>query len=119
MRAYWRVDKCGDVATLLGDLELHWAVRLVLHNHGARRDRLALRDIQDAQAYQVTATQLAINSELEQRQITGLFGKLEPYSDRPKLFEFQRSLVTNEPAFVPRNRCPGIFSMKLHESLLQ
>ena len=51
--------------SLLGDLELHWPVRLVLHNHGARQDRLALGDIQDVQAYQVTTTQLAINSEVE------------------------------------------------------
>ena len=102
---------CDRLPSLLGDLELHWPVRLVLHDHGARQDCLALGDIQDAQAHQITATQLAINSEVEQRQITSFFGKLEPYSDGPDLFEFQRSFLINEPAFVPRSRRPGNFSM--------
>jgi hypothetical protein len=91
----------------------------MLHDHGARQNCLALGEVQNTQAYQVTATQLAVYSEIEQHQIADLFGDLEPYSDRSDLFELQRRLLANEPAFVPRHRRLGIFNMEVHESLLQ
>jgi hypothetical protein len=86
------LDPGGDrLPGLLGDLELHRPVRLVLHDHGARQDRLALGDVQNTQAYQVTAAQVAIYGEIEQRQITGLSGELEPYSDCLDLFHLNRT----------------------------
>lgn len=68
-------------------------MRLVLHDHGARQDRLALDDIKNVQACQNTAAQLAIHSKIEQCQIAHLFRELEPYPDGPDLFEFQWCLL--------------------------
>jgi len=58
------------ISSRLGDLELHGPLRLVLHDDGARCHLVAVTDVPHFQADEVTASQLAIDAEVEQRQLT-------------------------------------------------
>jgi len=62
--------RCNRVPCLLGHLELHRPLRLLLHNNCASRDLTALNDVVDTQPNQIATTQLAIDGEVEKRQLS-------------------------------------------------
>jgi len=64
-------DQAADrLAGLVGQLELHRLLGLVLEDDGAVRDGAAVRDIADAQRDQVAAAQLAVDGEVEECEVT-------------------------------------------------
>jgi hypothetical protein len=87
---------CYRLSSLPGDFELHWPVRLVLHDHGAWQDCLTLGDIKNAQGYQITATQLAIYSELNH-------AKLRTFASIWSLIRMARISLSFNGAFWPRS----------------
>jgi hypothetical protein len=64
--------------------------------HGA-----AVRDIADAQRDQVAATQLAVDREVEEREVTEPLRQLQANPDRPDLADLQRRLRAGQFAPVP------------------
>lgn len=58
-------------ARLLGDLELHWPPRFLLHDGRARRYPAIQADVAHLQLRQVARSQLAFDRQVEHRQITG------------------------------------------------
>ena len=61
---------------LLRNLELNGPARLALQDSGAVKDASSLRDVVDAEADQVTATPLAIDSKVEQGKVATTFSQL-------------------------------------------
>jgi hypothetical protein len=65
----------GDPSTdggsrLLGDLELDWSSGFPLNDHCPVADNTGKRDISDHYGDQVTTSQLAVDREIEERQIS-------------------------------------------------
>ena len=50
-------------------LELHWALRLVLHHHGSGCHQVAVTDIPDLQAHEVAAPKPAVDSQVEECEL--------------------------------------------------
>jgi hypothetical protein len=84
------------LARLLGDLEPDRKLGLVLPN-GRPVDRRAMRrDILDSKAHQVAATQLAIDREIEERQISRAPCELQSSSNGPDVLRLQRWFRSDE-----------------------
>jgi hypothetical protein len=89
-----RCDPRGHrIARLLGDLELHWPLRLLLHDDCAGGDMAALDDIVYAKRDQIASAQLAINGEIEQCEISVLMIQLQSNPNGPDLLRLQWRLV--------------------------
>jgi hypothetical protein len=89
------------LAGLLGDLEPDRKLGLVLPN-GRPVDRIAMRrDILDSKAHQVSATQLAIDREIEERQVSRAPCELQSSSNGPDVLRLQRWFRSDELALVP------------------
>jgi hypothetical protein len=100
MRAYWRVDRCGEstyparkqvlttgelspidpceqgLPGLLRDFELNRSARFTLHYDRSVEDAVSMGDVFHAKANQVTATQLTIDGKVEESKIAPAFGEL-------------------------------------------
>src|SRR5690606_8869081 len=50
----------------LSDLELNWALRLVLHDDGARRHLATMAHVPYPESYEIAAAQLAVNAQVEE-----------------------------------------------------
>jgi len=58
------------------DLELHRTFRLLLHDDSARRDLIAVGNIQDAKLHKIASAELRINGQVEQSQVPGAVPQL-------------------------------------------
>jgi hypothetical protein len=85
------------------DLELHRSSGLVLRDDRARRNLGAMLDVAQLQCHQITAPQLAVDAQVEQRQFTCLVLALQPGSDRPYVAGLERCLLPHQLALVPRH----------------
>lgn len=104
---------------LLGDLKLHRSMGLALQDHGAWQNALALRDIANTKIDQVAATQLTVNGEVEQSQVSRFLSKLQSYADCLDLLQLERRLLFNQPALVPRSAGCYFIEMGFHGILLK
>ena len=66
-------------------------------SHAASR-----RDVVDPKANEIASAQLAIDGEIEQRQIAFALLHLKPDTNGPDFFWPQGTLLADEAAFVPR-----------------
>src|ERR1700753_3830320 len=86
-------------------------------------DRCAIRcvpaggNILDPQGYDITAAKLAINRQIEHREVAYAAFHLELGPDRPNVFRSQRRLCSRQLSLVPRHRSNGIYLI-LHVILL-
>lgn len=85
----------------LGDLELNWALRLVLHDACTRVDAVAVSDVANMQADQIAAAKLGVDGEIEERQVSRLAAELQAYADGPDVGEAERGPLAREFALVP------------------
>src|SRR5690242_7178873 len=81
-------------------------MRLFLHDNGARLHFATRCYIVCFDPNQVAAAQLAIDSEVEQRQIPDKLSQLQPGADSPDLLHFQRRLRVGELAPCHATRTP-------------
>jgi len=58
-------------------------------------------DVSDAQPDQVTGSKLAVDGEVEQRQLAVTIGELQADPNRPDLFELKRRFLTYKLSPVP------------------
>src|SRR6476469_2940976 len=56
----------------------------------ARGYPIAMADVANAQLHEITAAQLTVNAEVEQRKFSGTHLHLEPDPNRPDVFDLQR-----------------------------
>src|SRR5258708_33743911 len=65
------VDPRGDSdSRRLRQFKLHGPLRLSLHDHGAAQDLVAVGNVTNAKIDEITATQLAVDSEIEHGQVS-------------------------------------------------
>jgi alkylhydroperoxidase/carboxymuconolactone decarboxylase family protein YurZ len=62
--------------------------------------------VTDPEADQVTATELAVDGEVEHREVARCMGQLQPYADAPDMLRFQRGLRPDQASLVPRSPAP-------------
>ena len=70
-----------------GNFELNRPLRFLLHDCRRSRDLIAMAYITYLQLEQVTATKLAVDAKIEQRQFTRSVPELQPHSDCPDVFQ--------------------------------
>jgi len=86
-------DPGGDrLPGLVGQLELHRLLGLVLQDDGAMGNGAAVGDVTDATADHVAAAQLAVDGEVEEGEVAQLIGELRADPDGPDLAQLQRRL---------------------------
>src|SRR5437762_12017387 len=103
-------DPCGyRIPRLLGDLELHWSLRFLLHDNRTAGDVTALDHIVDAQRDQITPAQFAVDGKVEQCEFPGSMIQLQPNPDSPDLLQLQRWLLAEQLAFVHGVTHPMVF----------
>jgi hypothetical protein len=61
-----------------------------------------VRHVPNVQIQQITATQLAVDRQVEHGQVTNPVSVLEMDSDGPDVLGLERWLLADQPAFVPR-----------------
>ena len=95
---------CDGFLRLLCDLELHWTLRLLLHDDGTRGDSITVGHIANPQSHEVASPQLAVDSQVEQGEFAATVCDLEADSDRPDLFELERGLLPRPACLCSRVR---------------
>jgi hypothetical protein len=90
---------------LLGDLELHRPLGLLLHHDCPGRDPRALDNVMYAEPNQITPAQLAVDGKVEQCKFPRSMIQLQPIPYRADLLQLQRGLLGRAP-------CP--YSTALH-----
>lgn len=86
---------------VLRDFELNGALRLALDDGDAFADLIADNEVGDPETDEVTAAQLAVDGQVEQREIAQIARKFEASADRPDLLRQQGAFLADEPAAVP------------------
>ena len=92
---------------LVGQLEPDRPTCLLLANRGAVQRVAVRRNIIDANGNDVTATQLAVDRQVEQCEVAFAVLDLQLRSDRPDVARSQGRLGTDELALVPRRPAYG------------
>lgn len=85
-------------------LELHRTFGLLLNHNGAVTDAPAGNYVADPHLDHITAAQLAVDGEVEQRSVAQSPMLVEPEPNGPDLLLFQRPLRTGKPALVPGSK---------------
>ena len=99
---------------LVSNFKLNWPFGLPLHDDRSSRHLAAKRDIPDPDSDQVAGSQLAVDGEIEQREITNPSSDLQADPDGPDLVSFQRRLLAGYLALVPRNSTCLVGEQVLH-----
>jgi hypothetical protein len=105
---------------LLGELEAYRATGLPLP-HGSTVGGVAVRsDVIDLDGDDIAAAQLAVDRQVEHREVTCSSLDVEPRSDRPNVLRPERGLCADQLALVPGNtrRLRGKISRFGHGQLL-
>jgi hypothetical protein len=89
-------------ACRLRNLELYRSAGFLLKDEGAGRHALAVADVAYPQLHEIARTELAIDSQIKEGEISISTGNLKSYANRPYLFEFEWRLLTYELSLVPR-----------------
>lgn len=85
----------------LSDLEADGPLGLALDDRSAELDLSGRIHVSDLHFHQVTSSQLAVDREIEERKHAGPLSDLEADPDRLYMLWFERTLLTNDAAFVP------------------
>lgn len=86
----------------LGDLELNRALGLVLHDDGARRHLVTMAHVPYPEGDEIAAAQFAVDTQVEEGEFADPPRHLESHAKCPDILEFERRLLPNDLAFVPR-----------------
>jgi hypothetical protein len=74
---------------------------LLLHDDRARDDSIAMSDIANARLHEIAAAQLAVDRQIEQRELALAIARLEANPYRPNLPEFERRFLPDQLSLVP------------------
>src|SRR4051812_24074950 len=90
-----------SVAGRRRDLELNWALGFVLHHHGTSRHLVAMTEVPNFEADEVTAAQLAIDTQVEQSKLAHPTFHLKADAKCPDVLELERCFLADDLALVP------------------
>ena len=90
-----------SVAGCRRDLELHRTLRLVLHHHRARCHLVAMADVSDLETDEITAAELAVDSQVEECKLAHSVLHLQADSKSPDVPDLERRLLSDDLALVP------------------
>ncbi len=62
------------------NLELHWALGLVLHDDGSVGRRIAVGRVADFELHEVTSAKLAVDTKVEEGELANPAFHLKPYA---------------------------------------
>lgn len=88
-------------ARVFSKFELHRALCLALDHRYPFTNALGFDQIGNSEFDQVATAQLAVDCDVEQRDIAQVPCEFEPRTDCPDLFRQQRAFLSDEEAFVP------------------
>jgi hypothetical protein len=86
---------------LFGDLELDWPPIFLLDYLGAVLHSVPDAYVPHPEPHEVAAPQLAVDGEIEQREVAATPFKLEPDANYPDLLRSQRTFLTSKATLVP------------------
>lgn len=91
-------------------------MRLALDDRGALLEVAGGVDIGHFEFHQVTATQFAVDGEVEQREVSVVLGDLKANADGPDMLGHQGALLVDDTAFVlgGSGRSTGKYVRKCH-----
>ena len=89
------------VARVFRHIELNGPTSLALDDGDTLSDTFANYEIRDFQANKVTTAQLAIDGQVEQRQIPEVSNELKPGTNGPNLLWEQRTFLPDQSTLVP------------------
>ena len=95
-------QSCSEVR-VCSVIKLDRTARLVLDDRRPVSHVAARSYVIDSKADEIAAAQLAVDGEVEQRQIAFAALDLKSDTNGPDLFRPKGTLLTNETAFVPRS----------------
>jgi hypothetical protein len=90
------------------DFELHRPLGLLLHDDCASNDPLAMGDIPHAKLHEIAAAQLAVDGQVEQREVALTVEHFKANANSPNIFEFQRGFLADQFALFQGSRRPDI-----------
>jgi hypothetical protein len=90
------------LSRLRGELELNGAAGLLLDDGGPFDGPTAVDDIGNLEADEIAASEFAVDRQVEQGELARVVLELEADADARDLREFQRWLLADQVAFVPR-----------------
>ncbi len=73
----------------------------MLKDEGSGRHDLTMADVAYTQLHEIAGSEFAIDSQIEECEISASIGDLESYANRPYLFEFEWGLLTHKLSLVP------------------
>ena len=83
------------------DLELNGSLGLVLHHDGPRGELVAVADVADLEGNEVTSAKLAVDAQVEKREVAYSILHLKTNSKCPDVLELERGLLADDLALVP------------------
>ena len=81
---------------------LNWSGGFLLHDDGACRNPLAMTDVANLELDQIAGPQLAVEPQVEQRQLPDPMFDLQSDADGPYVLQLEGRLLTHQLALVPR-----------------
>src|ERR1700684_2850620 len=94
-----QVPTASRVGSVISNCTGRWG--LLLQHDRPRCHAAPVANVSDPQLDEVAGSKLAVDGEVEQRQLAATVGELQADSNRPDLFEFQQCFLTDEPSLVP------------------
>src|ERR1700736_2276762 len=100
----------NSIPRWLSNLELHRTLGFLLQHDRPGCHAAPVADVSDAKPDQVTGSKLAVDGEVEQRQLAVTIGELQADPNRPDLFELKRRFLTYKLSLVPgcANGCRAV-----------
>src|SRR5687768_12248348 len=97
---------CGDplgqrVARRFSDFELHRALGFLLHDDRAVAHALAMANVTDLEPDEIARAQLAVDCQVEKRELAGAARHLEAYPRCPDFLELEWRFLAGELSLVP------------------
>src|SRR5271169_2088283 len=86
----------------LRDFELNRPLCFLLHDDRARGDSIPMSEIADAQLHEIAAAQLAVDRQIEQRELAPSIAQLKANPNCPNVLEFERCFLTDKLSLIPR-----------------
>ena len=83
------------------DLELNWALCLLLHDNRTRSHLIPMTDITHLECNKVTPPQFAVNAEVEECQLSNASFHLQTHTQSPDLFDLERGFLANNLPLIP------------------
>jgi hypothetical protein len=90
------------------DLKLNGTLGLVLHHYRSRGHLVAVANVPDLEADEVTASKLAVDSKVEKSKFTDSVVHLETDSECPDVLELEWRLLADDLALVPWLATDGV-----------